>query len=457
MTPEAKAAFHKLKAKFLSAPLLRHFDPELPIRLETDASTHAISAILSQKQRDDEQWHPVAFWSRKLKDEETRYDTGDGEMLAIVMAFRQFRPYLEGSKYPITVLMDHNNLRSFMTTKELTRRQMRWAEQLAAFDFVIEHRPGSKNPADAPSRRADYVTDTASRPLPWTLQDKLQRGLFRSVQPDENVATVGLTRASGTEGVSQNVDAEDRGETTTSTEESRVAGVTGGPELLVPWSVVMEAAQTETAWSDMPEELGSLIRRCQQGDAFARSMIKELQGNSHTSAERSTPYSYGNDELLRYNGAVYIPPDLALKLELIRTNHDDPQGGHACRKRTLDSLKRKYYWMGMEGDVNYHVTTCQVCQGNMIHRHKPDGLLEPLPIPSEPFQVVSMDFMANSQAFWSRGFRSTGSASFLVPRIPLTKPVRWFSFSGRSANLQAHEWVVVGVFCHVRTRCNVVS
>lgn len=395
MTPEARAAFQELKERFSSAPLLRHFDPELPIRLETDASVHAISAILSQKQQDDGQWHPVAFWSRKLKDEETRYDTGDGEMLAIVEAFKHFRPYLEGSKHPITVLTDHNNLRSFMSTKELTRRQMRWAERLAAFDFVIEHRPGSKNPADAPSRRADYVRDNAEQPLPWTLQDKLHRGLFRAIPSpaaNENPVTVAAITASEPDGVKRNVGSEVRGKTTTSTAEN-ASGVPGGPELLVPRSVVMEAAQAETAWSDMPEELGDLIRRCQQGDAFARSMIKELQENPHGTAERSTPYSYGNDQLLRYNGAVYIPPDPALKLELIRTNHDDPQGGHAGRKRTLDALRRKYYWRGMEDDVNYHVTTCQVCQGNMIHRHKPYGLLKPLPVPSEPFEVVSMDFI----------------------------------------------------------------
>jgi hypothetical protein len=34
-------------------------------------------------------WKPVAFYSRKLKPEETRYSTGDQEILAIVYAFRE--------------------------------------------------------------------------------------------------------------------------------------------------------------------------------------------------------------------------------------------------------------------------------------------------------------------------------------------------------------------------------
>lgn len=40
-------AFEGLKSAFQEAPLLHHFDPSLPIRLETDASDFALSAILS--------------------------------------------------------------------------------------------------------------------------------------------------------------------------------------------------------------------------------------------------------------------------------------------------------------------------------------------------------------------------------------------------------------------------
>ena len=50
-----------------------------------------------------------------------------------------------------------------MSTKVLNCRQAHWAEQLAGYDFVLTHTPGSKNPADGPSRRPDYATDM---PLP---------------------------------------------------------------------------------------------------------------------------------------------------------------------------------------------------------------------------------------------------------------------------------------------------
>lgn len=74
---DAVRAFNDLKEQFKSAPLLVHFDPERRIRIEPDASGFAISGILSQL-RDDDQWHPVAFWSRKLRDAEYRYMTRFG-------------------------------------------------------------------------------------------------------------------------------------------------------------------------------------------------------------------------------------------------------------------------------------------------------------------------------------------------------------------------------------------
>lgn len=57
---------------------------------------------------------------------QTRYETHDGELLAIVEAFKTWRHYLEGYKHEVLVLMDHNNFRRFMDTKSLSSKQVRW-------------------------------------------------------------------------------------------------------------------------------------------------------------------------------------------------------------------------------------------------------------------------------------------------------------------------------------------
>jgi hypothetical protein len=92
---------------------------------------------------------------------ELNYGIHDQELLAIVESFRHWRHYLEGLPTPVTVLTDHDSLRYFETAKDLSRRQVRWAQRLTAFWFKVEHQKGSRNPADGPSRRPDYAKESA--------------------------------------------------------------------------------------------------------------------------------------------------------------------------------------------------------------------------------------------------------------------------------------------------------
>ena len=91
--------------------------------------------------------------------------------------------------HPIEVLTDHNNLKYFMTTTTLSRRQARYAQVLSAYDFEITHRPGSTNPADGPSRRPDYMfgKDDENIMLP-TLQKKLKAARERGILRESGLA-----------------------------------------------------------------------------------------------------------------------------------------------------------------------------------------------------------------------------------------------------------------------------
>ena len=122
LTPEARIAFTRLRQAFTEAPILQHFDPERHIRIETDASGYAIGGVLSQLTLQTGQWNPVAFFSRKMIPAETRYETHDGELLAIVEAFKTWRHYLEDCKHKVLILTDYNTLCQFMNTRRLSSR-----------------------------------------------------------------------------------------------------------------------------------------------------------------------------------------------------------------------------------------------------------------------------------------------------------------------------------------------
>jgi len=163
--PKCKEAFEKLKEAITSAPILAIFKPEYETNLETDASDGAIGARLTQKGNDGK-LHTIAYYSRKMTGPELNYDIHDKELLAMVEAFKEWRVYLEGAKYPTQVYTDHKNLLYWTTTKQLNRRQVRWAETLAPFDFRIHHVRGKENAvADALSRRPDYMKNIQPEPM----------------------------------------------------------------------------------------------------------------------------------------------------------------------------------------------------------------------------------------------------------------------------------------------------
>jgi hypothetical protein len=152
---EAQAAFEEIRDRILSKPILQMPNPDKPFFVETDASDFALGGQLGQKD-DQGQIHPVAFYSKKLHGPELNYQIHDKELMAIIQALKEWKPYLSGAKYQVTVYTDHKNLATFTTKKELNKRQIRWQEFLSEFDIRIEYRPGNENGrADALSRRED--------------------------------------------------------------------------------------------------------------------------------------------------------------------------------------------------------------------------------------------------------------------------------------------------------------
>ena len=98
--------------------------------------------------------------------------------------------------------------------------------------------------------------------------------------------------------------------------------------------------------------------------------------------------------VVRREGAVYIPHNPTIRNEILRVNHDDPwQGGHFGERRTKAIITRHYWWPQMVADILKYIKTCDICQRMKVPRHKPYGLLSPLPVPEEPWQDISLDYI----------------------------------------------------------------
>jgi hypothetical protein len=92
------------------------------------------------------------------------------------------------------------------------------------------------------------------------------------------------------------------------------------------------------------------------------------------------------------------------KLEILQSRHDSPAAGHPGQEKTYDLVTRNFWWPGIREYIKNYVRSCEVCQRSKASRHKPYGLLEPLPIPDTPWSSIGMDFIVKLPV--SHGFDS---------------------------------------------------
>ena len=96
---EQYAAFDALKLALISAPVLEVYDPALPVQVKSDASGTEVEAVLEQQHGDV--WHPVKYFSKRLKDTESRYSATECEMLGCILAIEHWCPYLVSRAFDV--------------------------------------------------------------------------------------------------------------------------------------------------------------------------------------------------------------------------------------------------------------------------------------------------------------------------------------------------------------------
>ena len=337
-----RASFELLKSAFTSAPVLHHWVPDRPIIIETDASDYALAAILSIELESGE-IHPVAFHSRSFNPTELNYDVHDKELFAIYEAFRIWRHYLDGSALPIDVVTDHKNLEYFATTKILNRRQARWSEYLCQFNLLIRFRPGKLGTKpDALTRRWDVYAKEGGNDYA-----KVNPHNFRPVFTREQLSS--SLRATS----------------------------------------LISAALRGSFTMDV-EQLHNDIRTSYPSDPITSA---HLQSTSTTPSTSSDKWTTSDEGLLLLNDRIYVPDVADLRMRVLKNKHDHPLSGHFGQNKTLELIRREYVWPKMRDFIKDYCNSCTICKRSKPTRHKPYGLLKQLPIPSRPWDSISMDFI----------------------------------------------------------------
>ncbi|KAG6439144.1 hypothetical protein O3G_MSEX000524 [Manduca sexta] len=149
---DAEESFVSLKTALTSTPVLRVPDFTKPFSIQCDASNMGTGGVLIQNI--DGLEVPIAYTSKKLSERERKYSASERELLSVIHAVEQFRPYVEGTHFK--VISDHSALQWLYRNKDPHGRLARWAMRLQQFDYEIVHRKG----------RYNIVPDALSRAIP---------------------------------------------------------------------------------------------------------------------------------------------------------------------------------------------------------------------------------------------------------------------------------------------------
>jgi hypothetical protein len=343
-------AFEKLKHCFTTAPILTHFAPHRECIVETDASDFALGGTFSQT-TDNKKLHPNAFHSRNFSPAEINYEIHDKELLAIVDCFKAWRRYLEGSLHMVQVFTDHKNLEYFMTTKVLNRRQARWAQELAGMDFKNFYRKGTSNgKPDTLSRRLEYRPEKGGggdHPIQTVLNEK---------------------------------------------HFDTISAISTGGEGTVFCCSAVQLAYLATSVSKWTKEFEQEIRNAGQHNAAYYQALEDLSGSTQRTEGKERILEL-QDGLLYRKGLLWVPENA--RSAILHTEHNSPVAGHFGQDKTIELIRRNFWWPKMDQDIIEYIRSCLECQKDKATRHKPYGLLSPLELPYAPWTSIVMDFITD--------------------------------------------------------------
>ncbi|WVZ70538.1 hypothetical protein U9M48_019198 [Paspalum notatum var. saurae] len=125
-----------------------------------------------------------------------------------------------------------------------------------------------------------------------------------------------------------------------------------------------------------------------EDDPMAQKLLTELS----VSSDNKHGYSLHNG-VIRFKGRVWLGNNSLAHQHVMQALHSSGIGGHSGFHVTYNRIKRLFAWPKMKEAIKEFVQCCSVCQKAKGEHVKAPGLLEPLPVPTQPWTLVSLDFV----------------------------------------------------------------
>jgi len=153
-------------------------------------------------------------------------------------------------------------------------------------------------------------------------------------------------------------------------------------------------------------DLHDAISKATEEDDTVIEALKALKDGTPPPLRSSLVDWKIEDGIVFYKGRCYVPADINLRREILKKYHDSIPAGHPGHYKTLELIRRDYWWPGMYTFTKQYVEGCATCQQTKVNTHPTTPPLHPIKAPSNafPFAQISMDFVTDLPL--SQGFDS---------------------------------------------------
>ncbi len=358
--------FEELKQQMTTVFILKHFDSIREAILKTDFLNYVNDEVLSQYD-DEDILHSMIFYNKNMILAECNYEIYDKELLIIICCLKHWRSELKCTDILIKIFIDHLNLKYFMIIKELTWRQIRWAEKLSEYNFKIIYQSEKQNlKVDVLIRMSNVKlieTDDDQKLYQHQMllfEDKFELQSIEADQEDDQKADQNLTQ------ILLRSDSESDSD------------------------LKLESKANQNSIKEVISIQNQIIveNRTNQLCFDIRIVMKQ---NRKTYQDIDLNNCRVLDEVLWKNDRLWVSQSMITRL--IRKAHDLSISDHSDMNRTLDLLRRSYCWSKMRMMIKRYIQNCYVCRRSKALKDRINELLKSLLIFEQWWQNIFLNFI----------------------------------------------------------------
>ena len=358
-TDTHQKALNYLVDVLTNPPVMAYPRFEDPFSLHVDASEEGLGAVLYQRQ--EGKLRVIGYGSRTLTPAEKNYRLHSGklEFLALKWAVTdRFRDYLFYAP-SVTVYSDNNPVTYVLSTAKLNATGHRWVSELADFNITLKYRPGKTN------TDADFLSRTP------VSMDSYMSECTEQCPPEVLGAIFSAV------------------ETQKEHEVDWISAITCSPhvqEIAADYQSDIKVTQQELLQAQLQDTAISYVLQLKKSgekpDRRKSTQLLHEWKRLHVSQEG----------LLKRKTATCTQIVLPEKYKELVYKYLHCEMGHLGVERVLNLARQRFYWPGMQKDIEFFIT--QVCKCNIQKKPAVHSRAPMCHVPATaPFEMVSIDYL----------------------------------------------------------------